>query len=265
KPAEATILLRARSEGNFVVIQVRDDGRGVDATAVADRAKKLGLPVPERLSPDAVLKILCSPGFSTRDEADMAAGRGVGMSVVANVVRELAGVVTLETELGAWTQFTLKLPLTLSIADAIIVKVGGQPCAVLQAAVDEIIQVPAAELRTINQTAVIPYRRALLPLVFLRKIFQQPDQPAENLTVLVLGSERGAAGLVVDGVRGQREIVVRPLADPLLRVPGFSGTTELGDGRPLLILDSLAITRGVVRPPEILPADESPDEIARAS
>ena len=265
KPAEATILLRARSEGNFVIIQIRDDGRGVDAAAVASRAKRLGVPVPERLSAEAVLKILCSAGFSTRDEADMAAGRGVGMSVVANVVRELGGVVTLETELGSWTQFTLKLPLTLSIADAIIVKVGAQLCAVLQTAVDEIIQVSAAELRTINQTAVIPYRGALLPLVFLRQVFQQPAQPAENLTVLVLGSERGAAGLVVDGVRGQREIVVRPLSDPLLRVPGFSGTTELGDGRPLLILDSLVITQGVVRPPENLNSDASLADIARAS
>ena len=265
KPPEATILLRARSEGSFVVIQIRDDGRGVDSAAVVARATALGVPVPERVTPDALLKVLCAPGFSTREEADLAAGRGVGMSVVANVIRELGGTITLETQLGAWTQFTLKVPLTLSIADAIIVKVGSENCAVPQSAVDEIIQVAASEVRWIQQTAVIPYRGALLPLVYLRKIFRLPEVATETVTLLVLGSERGAAGLVVDGVRGQREIVIRPLSDPLLRVPGFSGTTDLGDGRPLLILDSVVITQGVVRPPDILNTVTPGADVARAS
>lgn len=249
KPAEATVTLRARSAGESVLIQVRDDGRGVDAKTVVARAKTLGVAVPERLDAAAVLAILCAPGFSTRDQADRAAGRGVGMDVVANTVRELGGTLLLDTQLGAGTEFTLKLPLTLSIANAIIVTVGDELCAVPTSAVEEIIQVGVTDVRTIKKTEVIPYRGGLLPFVRLRKMFGAPPAEATLLTLLVVSGERGATGLLVDRVRSQREIVIRPLSDPLLRVPGISGATELGDGRPILILDPNAITRGVVRPP----------------
>lgn len=250
KPAEATIALRATSEGNFVAIRVRDDGRGVDAAAVAARAQALGLAVPARLAGDALLGVLCLPGFSTREEADRAAGRGVGMAVVANAVRELGGRLSMETWPGAGTEFTLRLPLTLSIVEALIATVGDQLCAVPQAAVDEIIQVSKDSIRTIRQTEVIPYRGGLLPVAWLRRIYRLEEAATDPLTVMVLSGERGATGLVVDSVRMQREVVVRPLLDPLLRVPGFAGATELGDGRPILILDPVSITSGVVRPPE---------------
>jgi two-component system chemotaxis sensor kinase CheA len=248
KPPEATIQLGAKSSGQSVVIQIRDDGRGIDAATIVTRAKSLGLAVPDHVDSAAVLKILCAPGFSTREEADLAAGRGVGMAVVANTVRELGGALSLDSTPGTGTEFTLKLPVTLSIADAIIVTVGGETCAVPQSAVDEIIQISASEVRTIKQTEVIPYRGGLLPLVRLRKIFRLPSVPAEILTLLVVRGERGATGLTVDRVLAQREIVLRPLLDPLLQVPGISGATELGDGRPILILDPIAITDGVVRP-----------------
>lgn len=249
KPAEATIDLRAQSQGEIVVIQIRDDGRGIDPEKVAAKARKLGLPVPERLDSAALLKILCAAGFSIRDEADFAAGRGVGMSVVENTVRELNGSLSLESTLGAGTTFTLKLPLTLSITEALIVTASDQTCAVPQGSVSEIIQLPALELRKVKKTAVIPYRNGLLPVKTLRSMFRFPQSTSETLTVVVLQVERGLVGLVVDRVVAQREIVIRPLADPLLKVPGISGATELGDGRPILILDALEITRGVIRPP----------------
>ncbi|MEO7415278.1 MAG: chemotaxis protein CheA [Opitutaceae bacterium] len=264
KPPEATILLRARSAGEALVIQIRDDGRGVDLVALAARASALGLKVPESLDAGSALRILCTPGFSTRDEADLAAGRGVGMAVVANTVRELGGTLALDSTLGLGTEFTLRLPLTLSIAEAIIVSVGQETCAVPQSAVDEIIQPSAGEARLIQGTTVIPYRGSLLPIIRLRTMFKLPDTPGGTLTVLVVSSERGAIGLVVDRVRAQREIVIRPLADRLLRVPGISGATELGDGRPILILDPVAITQGVVRPPSDSPVDANLPE-ARVS
>jgi two-component system chemotaxis sensor kinase CheA len=250
KPKEATILLQATSEGESVLIQVRDDGRGIDVRAIAAQARKLGLSVPARLELPDVLKILCTPGFSTRDEADLASGRGVGMAVVANTVRELGGTLALESWPGKGTVFTLRMPLTLSIAAALIVAVGEQSCAVPQGYVDEIAQVQANEVRRINETQVVPYRGGLLPLIPLREMFGIEPEQTQSLTFVVLRSERGATGLVVDRVRSQREIVIRPLSDPLLRVPGISGATELGDGRPILILDPVAITQGVVRPPE---------------
>jgi Chemotaxis protein histidine kinase and related kinases len=249
KPAEATLTLRATSRGEAVVIQVRDDGGGIDAAAVVARAKAVGVSVPATVDATGLLAILCSPGFSTRDEADRAAGRGVGMAVVANTVRELGGTLSLETTLGAGTEFTLRLPLTLSIVDAIIVTVGGETCAVPQSAVEEIVQIPASERRAIRGTEVVPYRGGLLPFRWLAKVFRMEAKEREWLTLLVLSSERGAAGLVVDRVLTRREVVVRPLEDPLVRVEGISGATELGDGRPILILDPIALTSGVVRPP----------------
>jgi two-component system, chemotaxis family, sensor kinase CheA len=257
KPADAVITLQATSAGEFVIIAIRDDGRGVDVAAVARRAVALGVEVPAQLETEAILNILCTPGFSTREEADRASGRGVGMAVVANTIRGLGGTLALKTTLGQGTEFTLKVPLSLSIADAIIVGVGGQICAVPQSAVDEIIQPPANQARSINQSEVVPYRDGLLPLVRLTAMFGAEKQIRENLTIMVISSDRGAIGLVVDRVLSQREIVIRPLADPLLRVRGISGATELGDGRPILILDPAALTEGVTRPPKVVSFESS--------
>lgn len=249
KPAEATIRLRAMSVGEFVKIQISDDGRGMDAAAIRARAVKLGIPVPERSDATTLLEVLCAPGFSTREEADLIAGRGVGMAVVANAVRRLGGSVSLESTLGQGTEFTLRLPLNLSIADAIIVSVGGQICAVPQSSIDEIVQVPAEEVRTIKATEVIPYRGGLLPFLRLSTFFKVPVAVSPTLTLLVVSAEHGKSGVAVERIHAQREIVIRPLSDPLLRVPGISGATELGDGRPILILDAIALTNGVVCPP----------------
>lgn len=248
KSPEATVLLDATISGEWVVIRVRDDGRGVDAEKIVARALALGVPIPAVLDSAGILELLCAPGFSTRDEADLAAGRGVGMAVVWNTVRQFGGSVTMDTQLGGWTQFTLKLPLTLSIMAAFIVAAADQVCAVPQNAVREIVQLPASGIHPVNGAEVVPYRGALLPLFRLRTLFHARPSVSENLTIVVVTSERGLTGLVVDRVINQREIVVRPLQDPLIQVSGISGATELGDGRPVLILDAATLTRGVVRP-----------------
>lgn len=248
KPPEATLLVRATSAGDSVVVRMRDDGRGIDRQKIAARAKALGIPTPEDLDANALLQVLSASGFSTRELADRTAGRGIGMGVVVAAVRELGGMLTLDTSVGQGTEFTLRLPLTLSIVDAIIVSVGDETCAVPQRAVVEIFQVPAREIRTIRQTEVVPYREGLLPFRRLGAIFETAPKSAELMTLLVLSTETGATGLLVDRVRSRREVVVRPLSDPLVRVPGVAGATELGDGKPILILDPIALTAGVVRP-----------------
>lgn len=248
KAEEATITLRARSVGESVVIQIHDDGQGIDGDAVIARATAQGLKIPDRRDAGSVLQTLCAPGFSTREEADFAAGRGVGMAVVDTTVRELGGTLALKTERGHGTEFTLRLPLSLSIAEAIIVTVGEEIWAVPQSAVDEIIQAPAGDVRTINETEVLPYHDGLLPLVHLRRLFGHAPGNSPLLTLLVITGERGSTGLVVDRIRSQREIVIRRLSDPLVRVPGVAGAAELGDGRPILILDPKIITQGVIRP-----------------
>lgn len=263
KGPEATILLRAVATGGSVVIQIRDDGRGMNAAAIARRAAAMGIPVPAILDDAAILAILCAPGFSTREEADRASGRGMGMSVVHEMVRELGGTLTLETKSGQWTRFTLRLPLTLSIAEAFLVSAEKQTCAVPQRFVQEILQVPIEEVRTIQRTEAVPYRDGLLPLIRLRALFNAPVLPAPRLTILVLNSDRGQTGLVVDRVLGQREIVMRALHDPLIQTAGIAGATELGDGRPVLILDAIALTQGVVRPAS--GSSRAPAAVSRSS
>ncbi len=251
KPTEATLRLRAARAGGSVVIEVTDDGRGIDPVGVAARARRLGLPVRENPDARGLLDLLCHPGFSTRDTADRGAGRGVGMAVVRSTVQELGGSLQLASERGRGTTFTLRLPLTLSIADVLVLRVGEQRCALAQAHIEEIFQAPAATARTIQETEVVPHRGGLMPFVRLRKLFGADEAGGDgNLTIVVVRSERGATGLVVDRVESRREIVLRPMADPLVQVPGIAGATELGDGRPLLVLDPAAITAGVVRPPE---------------
>jgi two-component system chemotaxis sensor kinase CheA len=170
------------------------------------------------------------------------------MAVVANTVRELGGSLALDTSPGHWTQFTLRLPLTLSIAETFIVSADSQTCAVPQGCVEEIIRIALADVHLIKEVEVVPYRAGVLPLVQLRAIFGAAPAQTTHATVLVIGSERGSAGLVVDRIHGQREVVVRPIRDPLIRVPGISGATELGDGKPVLILDAVTLTSGAVRP-----------------
>lgn len=248
KPAEATISLNASTVGDHVLIEVADDGRGVDPQHVAKRAAVQGLRVPETLDGAAVLNLLCEPGFSTRDEADRAAGRGVGMAVVNNVVRELGGSLAMQSEPGKGTRFILRLPLTLAIAEAFVVSSGDQTFAVPQSFVQEILQMTADQVHRVNQTELLPYRNSVLPLYRLSSLLRGEPVTRLRSLVLVLSSERGSVGLVVDRVHGQREIVVRSIRDPLVKVPGVAGATELGDGKPVLILDAAALTEGIVRP-----------------
>jgi two-component system, chemotaxis family, sensor kinase CheA len=250
KPPQATLFLRASTIGDTVLIELGDDGRGIDVEAVARRAASLGLPVPTPISDTAVLDLICTPGFSTRDQADRGSGRGVGMAVVRNAVKELGGTLSMETERGRGVRFSLRLPLTLAIADVFVLSAQDQTCAVPQSFVQEIIQMENNQVRRINNTEVMPYQQGILPLIRLRSMFGFENSSQPTLPVLVLSSERGQTGLVVDRIHGQREVVVRALSDPLIQVQGIAGATELGDGRPVLILDGAALTTGVARPHE---------------
>jgi two-component system chemotaxis sensor kinase CheA len=250
KAEEATIELKAYTSGDSVVIQVRDDGKGIDRSAIIQRAANLGLALPQTVDDQSILKILCSSGFSTREAADRAAGRGVGLAVVAAAVRDLGGHFSLDSEPGLGTQFTLRLPLTLAIAQTLIVSAAGQTCAVPQSFVTEILHTAEAQVQIVNGIEVIPYRAGILPVIRLSAMFHLQAAARPLMCLLVLTSERGSVGLLTEEVLGQREIVVSALRDPLVQVPGVSGATELGDGRPVLILDGAALTSGIVRRPE---------------
>jgi two-component system chemotaxis sensor kinase CheA len=244
KRPEATITLRAGAVGETVTLEIADDGRGIDLEAVSDRAKVVGLPVVGGpLNGPALLALLCAPGFSTRKDADRASGRGVGMAVVKQTVEELSGTLEVESIAGVGTRFIMHLPLTLAITDAIITRIGGETFAVPQSTIREVIEVAISDLRVIEENEMVPHRGGALPIVRLARLFGIGASRADRLHVFVVGAGATAIGFAVDRIIGQREIVVRAIQDPLARVEGVSGATDLGDGRVVLILDPSTLVR----------------------
>jgi two-component system, chemotaxis family, sensor kinase CheA len=244
KPPEGTITLSASAAGEAVTIEVADDGRGIDAEAVIRRAREAGLPVPAE-APDnaALLSLICAPGFSTKDDADRASGRGVGMAVVKTTVEQLSGTMALDTERRVGTRFVIQLPLTLAITDALIGRVGDEAFAVPQGAVREVIEVHTADVRVVEQNEIVPHRGGALTLVRLARLFGLTETPRDRFHVFVVGAGASAVGFAVDRIVGQREVVVRTITDPLVKVDGVSGATDLGDGRVVLILDPAMLSR----------------------
>lgn len=238
KQPEGLLSLSAATAGERIVIRIADDGRGIDRDLVVARAKARGLNADETDIDDAaLLDLICSPGLSTRDEANRESGRGVGMDVVKKALEELGGRMSLATKLGQGTTFTLELPLTLAIAEALIVSVNGQRFAVPQSAVREVFEVESASTKVLENNEIITHRGKVLPLLRLARVFEMDHQRGANFHVLVLGEETNAVGLAVDRILGQREIVVRAIKDPLAQSKGIAGATELGDQRVVLILD----------------------------
>ena len=251
KPPEGTIRLNASTVGESVVIEIADDGAGIDLAAIARRSTK-GVHVEDgTVDPRLLLDVICESGFSTREEADRISGRGVGMAVVRSTFEELGGTLEVQTEPGRGTRFSITLPLTLAIIDAIIAHVGNQTFAVPQSAVQEVIEVDPDKLRSLEKNELLTHRGRALPIVRLERLFHLETTPRPRLHAIVVGTGLNALGLVVDRVAGHREIVVKTIADPLIHVSGVSGATELGDGRLVLILDVGALSRGIRERPRV--------------
>jgi two-component system chemotaxis sensor kinase CheA len=226
-----------------VTIEIADDGRGLDVDRVLARAATVGLPVPASPDDAALLDLISSPGFSTREESDRASGRGFGMAIVRGTVQELGGTIRMSSTPGQGTRFSIEVPLTLAITDALIARVGSQTFAVPQSAVREVIEVNTASLRAVEGGEIAPHRGAALPVIRLAAVLGIRTPQAARLHAFIIGTGATAVGLLVDRILGQREIVVRAIADPLIRVEGVSGATDLGDGRAVLILDTTAIAK----------------------
>jgi len=251
KPPDGTIRLSATTVGESVVIEIADDGAGIDLAAIARRSPKDVHIEDGTLDSRLLLDVICESGFSTREEADRISGRGVGMAVVRSTVEELGGTLEVDTEPGRGTRFSLTLPLTLAIVDAIIGHVGAQTFAVPQSAVQEVIEVDPEKLRPLEQNELLMHRGRALPIVRLGRLFNLETTPRPRLHAIVVGTGLNALGLVFDRVAGHREIVVKTIADPLIHVSGVSGATELGDGRLVLILDVAALGRGIRERPRL--------------
>ena len=245
KPATGKMALRAATDGEMVVIEVEDDGNGIDRDRVSARAQTLGLWNTAIADNEQLLDILCASGFSIREQADFASGRGVGMAVVKDTIAELGGLLQLDTQPGSGTRFTIHLPLTLSIASALIVAIGDQVFAVPQVSLQEVIQVSAEAIVSLETDEILSYRGSVLALVRLSQLFGMPSRPSGTAYVLVVRVGLNQVGIVVDRVLSQQEIVVHALTDPLVQTPGIIGATELGNGQSVLILDAVALIRAV--------------------
>ncbi|HEV8550352.1 MAG TPA: chemotaxis protein CheW, partial [Polyangiaceae bacterium] len=244
KPEEGLLRIACGARSNTrLELTVTDDGRGIDGVAVA---RKAGKPAPRDSA--ELLDLLCLPGFSTRELVTTTSGRGMGMEIVKRaVVDDLGGEIELETTLGQGTTFRLRVPLTISIIDAFSFECAGERFVVPVAMVEEILEVdpkalvhlPAGYDDQRPPLDVIARRGSPIPLVGLARLFRfEAGAPAKAIVV-----RRGGAPLAfgVDRMLGQQEVVVRPLNDPLIRLPGISGATDLGDGRLTLVLDLVAL------------------------
>lgn len=243
KPASGVLILRAARDRAAVVIQVQDDGRGIDRDVVLRRAHEQGL-VDEQvttLADDALLQLIAHPGFSTATSVTSLSGRGVGVDVVNTRVRALGGQIDLETITGEGTVFTMRLPLTLAIMRALLVQVGGDSYAIPAAHVMEVLEFHGASRHTGALTITV--RDEIVPLVALQQRFEDdPLAPAaaspdgvRHVAIVEVAGRRTA--LLVDALLAQQDIVVKPLDSVRGARPWFSGATVLGDGSPALIVD----------------------------
>jgi len=240
KPERALIALRATQKGNHVVIEVRDDGRGIDPDLVREKAVAKGLIAPgTELGRDAVLELLFTPGFSTRDEVSDLSGRGVGMDVVKNNIAALSGMVEIDSETGKGTCVTITLPITLAIIKALIVQVCGRTYAIPINSVLETLMIEPAAIETIEGREVIELRNTTLPLMRLGEVFGYGScgETASRLFVAVVGMAEKRLGIVVDDLAGQQDVVIKSLGAALSFVRGIAGAADLGNQKTILVLD----------------------------
>lgn len=242
KPAKGTITLDAEQEGNNIVLRISDDGNGIDAEKVKSKALEKGIITAEQatqMSKRELYQLIFAPGFSTAAVVSAVSGRGVGMDVVKTNIQKLKGVIEIESEINKGTTFIIKLPLTLAIIQGLIVQVENETYALPLSNVVEVVALTDENCYTINQKHVIRIRQQVLPLLTLKSELNIPEKliPSTTQYVVVIGLAHQRLGIVVDSLLGQEEIVIKSLGQYLGNIPAIAGSTILGDGRVIMILD----------------------------
>ncbi|HUP90108.1 MAG TPA: chemotaxis protein CheA [Longimicrobiales bacterium] len=242
KDEKATLVLRAWRDRSSVRIQVEEDGRGVNVKKVLTKARAKGVPTPEtnEISNEDLLRILAHPGFSTAEQITDVSGRGVGLDAVVAKIRALGGAIDMQTRLGEGTTFTLRLPITLAIAQALRVRVGDEDYAIPLTHVAEALELDAVTIDKHKGREVVRLRDEVLPLVRLRAVLHSPTKGSETAAVVAELGERRTA-LAVDRLVGREQILVKQFDSAVGTLPIFSGVTLLADGRPALVLDPISV------------------------
>ncbi len=246
KPETGSIFLDAYQEGNNVIIEVRDDGNGIDVEAVKNKAVEKGVVTPEQAAVMAdkdAINLLFHPGFSTAKEITDVSGRGVGLDVVKSKIEALSGEVSVKSVLGEGSTWTIRLPLTLAIIQTLMVVVGGEKYAISLGSIETIETIPRGDIKYVENREVINLRGQVLPLIRLCELIDVESKCPDdaNLTVVIVKKGDKMAGIVVDELKGQQEIVIKSLGRYIKQVKFISGATILGDGEVALILDTNAL------------------------
>ena len=242
KPEEGTLRLEAYHESNFVVIEISDDGRGMDAEQIKAEALEKSFvdeEEVERMSEQELLSLVMRPGFSTAREVTTTSGRGVGMDVVKDNIEKLNGTIEILSSIGAGVTIRIKIPLTLAIIPALMVRVGHELLTIPLPTVDETLRIRRDDISTIEGMEVYYLRESTVPLIRLAEVFniQSDAINPEELFVVITNTGAKQVGLIVDELKAREEVVIKPLEDYLQEKSGFSGATILGDGNISLILD----------------------------
>jgi two-component system, chemotaxis family, sensor kinase CheA len=249
KSEKGTITLRAFHQGGNVIIEVSDDGRGLDRSKILAKARERGMAAPDTMTDAEVWHLIFEAGFSTADAITDVSGRGVGMDVVKRNIHALGGRVEIDTTTGAGTRITIRLPLTLAILDGLSVAVGSELFIVPLTYIVESLQPHAVEVKTVSgRGRVIHVRGEYLPLIALHEVFNLKPRvkDIERGIVVILETEGRKTAIVVDELVGQHQVVIKSLETNYRRVHGVSGATIMGDGKVALILDPVAIAREAV-------------------
>ena len=246
KPETGSIFLDAYQEGNNVIIEVRDDGNGIDVEAVKKKAVSRGTITAEQaenMSDKDIVDLLFLPSFSTAQEVTDVSGRGVGLDVVRSKIEALSGEVEVKTKLGEGTTFIIRLPLTLAIIQALMVQVGGEKYAISLASIQTIEDIKESDIKYVQQKEVINLRGVVIPLIRMSEVLDIESKRAsgENMIVVIVKKGDKMAGLVVDELMGQQEIVIKSLGKYINKCRIISGATILGDGEVALIIDANAL------------------------
>lgn len=239
KPEAGTLRLSASNEGNMIVITVEDDGRGIDVESVQRKAVERGvIPAGKALSDVEAHNLIFDPGFSTARSITNVSGRGVGLDVVKRQIEKVNGTVTVWSEKGAGTRFTIKIPLTLAIIQGLLVRVGSERYAIPVTSVIESHRIRPSEIRLLDNYEVFNVREDVISLIRLNRLFGiQADEEREYYFVVVVGTGEKRIGLLVDSLIGEEDVVIKPLRDHYTNAPGIAGANITGDGTVSLIID----------------------------
>lgn len=250
KPAIAEISLAARHQEGQIVIEVEDDGRGIDCQTLRNKAVDSGLigqEVASRMSDHEAVQLIFNSGISTAKQVTHLSGRGVGMDIVRTNIEKLNGTVEVFTELGKGSKFTIKLPLTLAIIQALLTSVAGRVFAIPLNLIVETIRLEPELVKFVNQRETLIVRGSVLPLLRLNSVFGISQNGNDRYFVVIVSFGGSKIGFVVDSLVGEQEIVVKSLGNYICNIKGISGATILGDGRVALIVDAPSMVEAFVR------------------